>query len=185
MKRMNASSKSRFGRVRSRGAALVEGSLLFPVMVMFLPYMAYFHNIHRAEFVQMSSTRTSVWAYTSISCTGSGTTAATTGSTDTTKTASNPGGVDSTGQGGKADGAPGVGSSNVRGGLVATAYATSTEKADAKPFNVTFMVTHTVKAESWNFCNEITVDPVTANVFSQVYNYATNLGKSMVPAHKT
>lgn len=166
---MERSRKARLiGRGKARGAALVEGALLFPIMVMFLPYMTYFHNIHRVEFEKMGKSRKDVWTYTSKSCTGGG--ASTSGSSDTAN--GYPGAPgDSTGKGGRADSAP----VNVRNGIIATGYATASGTADASPFNVRFALTHRVKAESWNFCNEITVDPESTGIFSQIISYARGI----------
>ena len=156
----------RVSKWKSRGAALVEGSLLFPVMVMFLPYMAYFHNIHKSEFVNMGKTRAEVWAYTSKSCTGAGT--AGPNQTATTETSS--------GKGGPADNAPIA--SNVRNGLIATGYATTTTQADAAPFNVKFTLKHPVKAESWNFCNEIKYDVETKSLIGQMADLGKQIAKT-------
>lgn len=159
---MERSKKTRLiSRGKTRGAALVEGSLLFPIMVMFLPYMTYFHNLHKVEFLKMGESRNQCWAYTSKSCTGAG--GAKSGSKDTANGYPNaPGGAE--GKGGKAESAP----VNVKNGLIATGYSTASGTADAKPFNVTFGKTLKVKAESWNFCNEVSVDPETSNVLDQV-----------------
>ena len=159
---MERSKKKRLvSRGKSRGAALVEGALLFPVMVMFLPYMAYFHNMHRVEFESMGKSRKEVWTYTSKSCTGAGTKS---GSKDTANGYPGaPGGAE--GKGGKADGTSAV---KVKNGLIATGYATASGTADAKPFNVKFTLTKKIKAESWNFCNEVSEDPETTNVIKQL-----------------
>lgn len=166
---MESSKKvRRVSKWKSRGAALVEGSLLFPVMVMFLPYMAYFHNIHKSEFVNMGQTRAEVWAYTSKSCTGAGT--AGPSQTATTETSS--------GKGGPADSKGSPVASNVRNGILATGYATTTTQADAAPFNVKFTLKHPVKAESWNFCNEITSDVETTSLISQMASLGKQIAKS-------
>lgn len=165
---MERSKKTRLvSRGKTRGAALVEGSLLFPIMVMFLPYMTYFHNLHKVAFTKMGESRKQVWTYTSKSCPGGG---ATSGSSDTAN--GYPGAPgDSRGKGGRAEGAP----VNVRSGIIATGYATASGTANAKPFDVAFGFTRRVKAESWNFCNEITVDPESTNIFSAIVAYARTL----------
>jgi hypothetical protein len=133
-------------------------------MVMFLPYMAYFHNIHKVSFVKMGETRQQTWTYTSKSCTGAGTKS---GSKDTANGYPDaPGGAE--GKGGRAESAP----VNVKNGLIATGYSTASGTADAKPFNVTFVKTLKVKAESWNFCNEVAVDPETSNaLYAAIKNF--------------
>lgn len=148
---------------RSRlGAALVEGALLFPVMVLFLIYLNYFNNIHKTEFAVMAEARRQAWDQASHGCTG-GATGGTTSSTDTT----------------------GSNSSNVKGGQTGTVMkgiipfgkGHSSAKAESKIYP-TKITGYTVNHDVYVPCNENV--NASANMFTQMYNLAKSMGTGIL-----
>ena len=147
----------RSSRTQQRGAAAVEAAVIFPVIVLFLSYMFYFHNMQKMEFKIMATARYMAWTAASHGCdTGTG------GSTTQTGTSTTGGAKANTGAGTKR-----------LGGIIAIQLATDTGSSDASPFpnhyaNVTR--SHSVYVP----CNEKVnpKDPVWLEIF--------NLAKSMV-----
>ncbi|WP_394829560.1 TadE/TadG family type IV pilus assembly protein [Pendulispora albinea] len=65
-----AKNNSRRAKTRQRGAAMVEAALVLPVMVSFLGFMYWFHDIGRAKMEAMQQVRGSVLTYASHGCSG-------------------------------------------------------------------------------------------------------------------
>lgn len=144
------------------GAALVEGALLFPVMVLFLVYLTYFNNIHKVEMSTMAEARRQAWDLASHGCVA-GANGGTTSTTDSTSSNS------SNAKGGQ--------TGTVMKGVVGYAKGTATGRADEGgfPTKITYRpIVHDVYVP----CNENV--NASASMFAQMYDLAVSMGRGIL-----
>ena len=149
-------------RRSQRGAALVEGALLFPVMVLFLVYLTYFNNIHKVEMSTMAEARRQAWDLASHGCVAGANGGQ---STTTDATSSNS----SNAKGGQ--------TGSVMKGVVGYAKGTSTGNANegGYPTKITYRpIVHDVYVA----CNENV--NASDDMFTQMYNLGSSMFTSIL-----